>query len=193
MFLGHSGQVAKNRRWDLSIRRSSWHSGLYELHSCALRREASRRELFAKSHLTKYITTGGDGKSPIENFKLCSVWKLLFYNHGAMKFYQSVHQSPCSVLPHSWKPPQGAWPSPPAAVYCRLLAAYIALGFWRDIIPRFLTALVARSWKLIKCTLKTLFRRCTKYQIVHKKQTVNPASSYIDIVFETVTVCPSHI
>ena len=42
--------------------------------------------------------------------------------------------------------------------------------------------------------LKTLFRRCKQYQIVYKKQTVNPATSNSDtLVDSAVAIYPIHI
>ena len=61
-------------------------------------------------------------------------------------------------------PPHGTWTSPPAAVYCRLIAGNTSLGktlrlnlFSAD----FRSFLVARSRKPIKCLPKTLLGRST--------------------------------
>ena len=64
--------------------------------------------------------------------------------------YQFVYRRLCSSFRHSWIPPQGTWRSPPATVFCHLLAAYTALGFRKEVIPRslqcwFHSGLVARS------------------------------------------------
>ena len=47
-----------------------------------------------------------------------------------------MYESLCSAFSHSWIPLQGTWTFPLAAVYCRSLAAYTDLGFWRDTLPR---------------------------------------------------------
>jgi len=77
------------------------------------------------------MTKGEDrNKNGNKNWQLCSVWKPLFCNHRVLSwklhlFYQSVYQSPCSVIRHSWKPRGTSLPA----------VAHTALRFSRDVIP----------------------------------------------------------
>jgi len=109
------------------------HSGLYEFHSCTLRPEVSHCEFFGKipslplvlrwhsfSHYPRIATTCADrNKDRFINWQLCSVRKLPFYYHRAMKLTQNCicFTNPCInlfVLP--WIPFQGTWTSLPAAL-----------------------------------------------------------------------------
>jgi len=58
----------------------------------------------------------------------------------------------------------------------------------------FISAYSHAEKQTITCMLKTLFRRCKQHQIVHKKQTVDPAAYNSDTFVDTaVTVYPIHV
>ena len=110
--------------------------------------------------------------------------------------YQSIIHLLSSLMNNT---PYVIWTSPPAAVYGYLLPAYTSLvsgetKYLGLFSADFHSGLVARSWKPIKCILKTLFRWCKQHQIVHKKQTVDLAASNSDShVNLFVTVYPIHM
>ena len=134
----------KQRSCDLPIRRSSRHSLLYELHSCALCREVSHPELFTKipflplallivfvMSLPRLMTIGWDRNKDLQ---LCGVWKIPVSsprsgeaNAQLRLLSYSVYQPPCSAFRHSWIPLHCSTMVRPAPVYCRSLAACTAL------------------------------------------------------------------
>ena len=85
--------------------------------------------------------------------------------------YQSVYQSPCTVFHFLVNTTSAAdiWTSPPAAVYCRLFAAYTALGFLRDTIPRsfqcWFNFIPAQS-HAAEDRLSTCWRSCSKHAAI---------------------------
>jgi len=106
-------------------------------------------------------------KKRFKNRQLCSVWKHPFCDHRAIKRTQNTLALPIRVsvssfrLPSLVNTPLGTWSSPPAAVYCRSLAAYTALVFWRDITLRFLVLIFtpARS-HAAENRWRACWRRC---------------------------------
>jgi len=139
------------------------HSGFYAFQNCALCREVSHHELFAKipslplvlhlryyiGHYPRFMTIGKDrNKDQFQNWQLYSVWKLPFCDHRAIKLPFCDHRAikltqnciyltnPCyqSVFRHSWISCQD---TNFFTCYSVLpLAPYTALCFWRDTIPR---------------------------------------------------------
>ena len=190
------------------------HSGFYEFHSCALCREVSRRELFAKIPslpLRRGITffqslpkihdhVGEDWNLQMRwKVKVYGVWKLPFCHYRAINLTQSwvcftyrfLYEFVYIVFRDLWIPPQGTWNSSPAAFVLPL--TYIAQ--WVGFLERhntylgvfsdgFLSCSVARSCKPIKCILKTMLRRCYQNESVRKKQTIDPAAPDCDTLLE---------
>ena len=130
------------------------------------------------------MTIGEDrNKDRFKNWQLCSVWKLPFCDHRAIKLTQNYvcFTNPCINLlvpssvtheNHHWSLKTCCSVLPlPCNVHCLEFMerhnTYLGL-FSADVY----SCLFARSRKSIKCKLKALFRRCKQYQIVRKKQMI---------------------
>ena len=127
----------------------AWHSGLYGFQTCVVCHEVSHRDLFANIPSLPFILLtlffqpspkiyghrwGSEQKQILKLKALRSLKSpvsqpLCHKAHAELRLlYQSVHRSICSDIRHSWIPFQGAWTSPPAAVFFRSLAGNTALG-----------------------------------------------------------------